>query len=120
MHKKLIERLRGCLSTLLYFFNTLFWFVPILLLGLIKLLLPLKGWRAMFDLVPDGAGEPINLRLFLQLDGQALTETWIYQYTPPPLTVPPCGGAALTVTVCGCGPFAVKSATSTRSAVAAN
>ncbi|MCE1162402.1 MAG: glucan biosynthesis protein D [Thiomonas sp.] len=50
-------------------------------------LLPLKGWRAMFDLVPDEAGEPINLRLFLQLDGQALTETWIYQYTPPPLAV---------------------------------
>jgi hypothetical protein len=33
------------------------------------------------------AVEPINLRLFLQLDGQALTETWIYQYTPPPLAV---------------------------------
>ena len=47
MHNKLIERLRGSLSTLLYFFNTLFWFVPILLLGLIKLLLPLKSWRTL-------------------------------------------------------------------------
>jgi hypothetical protein len=28
MPNKLIERLRGSLSTLLYFFNTLFWFVP--------------------------------------------------------------------------------------------
>ena len=48
MHNKLIERLRGCLSTLLYFLNTLFWFVPILLLGLIKLLLPLKGMLFFF------------------------------------------------------------------------
>jgi glucans biosynthesis protein len=30
--------------------------------------------------------EPINLRLFLALDGQALTETWLYQYEPPPMT----------------------------------
>lgn len=43
MLNKLIERLRGSLSTLLYFINTLFWFVPVLLLGLIKLLLPFKG-----------------------------------------------------------------------------
>ncbi len=54
MHNKLIERLRGCLSTLLYFFNTLFWFVPILLLGLIKLLLPLKGWRTLCNALLDG------------------------------------------------------------------
>ena len=43
MPNKLIERLRGSLSTLLYFINTLFWFVPVLLLGLIKLLLPFQG-----------------------------------------------------------------------------
>lgn len=54
MHNKLIERLRGCLSTLLYFFNTLFWFIPILLLGLIKLLLPLKGWRTLCNALLDG------------------------------------------------------------------
>ncbi len=48
-------------------------------------LLPIKGWRAMFDLVPEGAPGPIDLRLFLSLGGQALTETWMYQYTPPPL-----------------------------------
>jgi len=47
-------------------------------------LLPIKGWRAMFDLVPDDSDEPIDLRLFLSLDGQALTETWMYQYAPPP------------------------------------
>jgi periplasmic glucans biosynthesis protein len=44
-----------------------------------------KGWRAMFDLrLTDDSVEPINLRLFLSQDGQPLTETWLYQYTPPP------------------------------------
>jgi periplasmic glucans biosynthesis protein len=48
-------------------------------------LLPIRGWRAMFDLRPtDPSTEPINLRLFLALQGQPLTETWIYQYAPPP------------------------------------
>jgi glucans biosynthesis protein len=43
-----------------------------------------NAWRAMFDLVPtDESTEPINLRLYLALDGQALTETWLYQYEPP-------------------------------------
>lgn len=46
---------------------------------------PLGEWRAMFDLVPpDESVEPINLRLYLALNGQPLTETWLYQYTPPP------------------------------------
>ncbi|HEX4024873.1 MAG TPA: glucan biosynthesis protein D [Steroidobacteraceae bacterium] len=48
-------------------------------------LAPTGGWRAMFDLrLTDDSVEPINLRLFLSLDGQPLSETWIYQYTPPP------------------------------------
>jgi len=43
------------------------------------------GWRAMFDLVPDANSvEPIALRLFLRADGQPLTETWLYEYAPPP------------------------------------
>ncbi len=38
----------------------------------------------MFDLaLPDESMEPVNLRLFLSADGQALSETWLYQYTPP-------------------------------------
>jgi glucans biosynthesis protein len=38
----------------------------------------------MFDLaLTDDSVEPINLRLFLSTDGQALSETWLYQYTPP-------------------------------------
>ena len=48
-------------------------------------LLPIRGWRAMFDLVPDDSEQPIDLRLYLSLDGQALTETWMYQYAPPPV-----------------------------------
>jgi glucans biosynthesis protein len=44
-----------------------------------------NAWRAMFDLVPDDSTEPVNLRLYLALDGQALTETWLYQYEPPPV-----------------------------------
>jgi glucans biosynthesis protein len=42
-------------------------------------------WRAAFDLALTGdIVDPVNLRLYLSLDGQALTETWLYQYTPPP------------------------------------
>ena len=43
------------------------------------------GHRAIFDLKPsDLSTEPIDLRLYLRLNGQALSETWIYQWTPPP------------------------------------
>ena len=43
------------------------------------------AWRAMFDYVPtDDSTEPVNLRLYLSLDGEALTETWLYQYEVPP------------------------------------
>ena len=31
----------------------------------------------------DDAVEPIDLRLYLRIDGRPLTETWIYQWTPP-------------------------------------
>jgi glucans biosynthesis protein len=39
-------------------------------------------WRCNFDLVVDGS-EPVDLRLFLKDADGALSETWIYQYTPP-------------------------------------
>ncbi len=42
-----------------------------------------ERWRAMFDLSADGP-DPAELRLFLQLDGRPLTETWLYQYLPAP------------------------------------
>jgi glucans biosynthesis protein len=44
----------------------------------------IDGYRAMFDLVPpDGTDNPINLRLYLEKDGEPLTETWLYQWNPP-------------------------------------
>lgn len=43
----------------------------------------IDGFRAMFDLVPDESTAAIELRLYLKLDEQALTETWLYQYHPP-------------------------------------
>jgi periplasmic glucans biosynthesis protein len=48
-------------------------------------LAPIRGFRAMFDVVPRDDLEPIDIRMFLRLNGQALTETWIYQWIPPPL-----------------------------------
>lgn len=45
----------------------------------------INGFRAMFDIKPtNDSVEPIDLRLFLRRRGKALTETWIYQWTPPP------------------------------------
>lgn len=48
----------------------------------------LKGYRAMFDLKPSGSPgqgtSPIDLRLYLSDEqGNALSETWLYQWTPP-------------------------------------
>jgi len=44
----------------------------------------INGYRAMFDLaLTDDSVEPINLRMYISIDGQALSETWLYQYTPP-------------------------------------
>jgi periplasmic glucans biosynthesis protein len=46
----------------------------------------INGYRAMFDLKPtDDSTAPIDLRLYLRQDRQPLTETWLYQWTPPPL-----------------------------------
>jgi periplasmic glucans biosynthesis protein len=45
----------------------------------------IDGYRAMFDLKPvDEGTEPVNLRLFLRAGGEPLTETWLYQWSPPP------------------------------------
>jgi glucans biosynthesis protein len=42
------------------------------------------GYRAMFDLKPgDDSPAPIDLRLYLRVDGQPLSETWMYQWSPP-------------------------------------
>lgn len=44
----------------------------------------ISGYRAIFDLRPDDSLAPINLSLHLALDDVALSETWFYQYSPPP------------------------------------
>lgn len=67
MQNKLIERLRGSLSTLLYFFNTLFWFMPVLGLALLKLLVPLNAWRTGCNRLLDGcAGYWIGFNNLIQ------------------------------------------------------
>jgi periplasmic glucans biosynthesis protein len=42
----------------------------------------LNGWRCNFDLLVEGT-EPVDLRCFLRDKEGALTETWLYQWTPP-------------------------------------
>src|SRR5690606_23122574 len=45
----------------------------------------IKGYRAMFDVKPtDPRTDPINLRLYLRHADKPLTETWLYQWAPPP------------------------------------
>ncbi|MGB7481450.1 MAG: glucan biosynthesis protein D [Burkholderiaceae bacterium] len=45
----------------------------------------IQGYRLMFDLKPADDGiAPIDLRAYLAVDGQPLSETWLYQWTPPP------------------------------------
>lgn len=45
-----------------------------------------KGYRALFDVRPaDDSNDPVDMRLYLRIDGKPLTETWIYQWTPPPV-----------------------------------
>ncbi len=51
-----------------------------------RALAPAQGWRATIDVVPPDAGtDPITLRLFLRAGGQALSETWVYEWSPPPV-----------------------------------
>ena len=48
----------------------------------------INGYRAMFDIRPVD-DTPIDLRLFLRSGDRALTETWLYQWTPPPQATRP-------------------------------
>ena len=54
-------------------------------------LLTQPAYRAVFDVRPGDFTGTIDLRLYLRLDGRALTETWLYQWTPPER---PAGAAA--------------------------
>ena len=38
-------------------------------------------WRALFDLTADGR-DPVEMRLYLKMGTEVLTETWLYQYHP--------------------------------------
>lgn len=42
----------------------------------------INGWRITFDILWAGI-DPIDIRLFLRLGPTTLTETWLYQWTPP-------------------------------------
>jgi len=45
----------------------------------------IDGYRVSFDVrPPENESRSIDLRLFLHVHGRALTETWLYQWTPPP------------------------------------
>jgi glucans biosynthesis protein len=41
-----------------------------------------RRWRAIFDLIPEN-NEPVELRLYIRGNGEALTETWLYQFRQP-------------------------------------
>ncbi|MDP5009028.1 MAG: glucan biosynthesis protein, partial [Glaciimonas sp.] len=44
----------------------------------------IHGYRVTFDIRPaDGSVEPIDLRVYLAIDGKPLSETWLYQWNPP-------------------------------------
>lgn len=44
-----------------------------------------KGYRAMFDIIPDSSTDQIDIRLYLKSGDLTLTETWVYQWNPPPV-----------------------------------
>lgn len=46
---------------------------------------PINGFRILFDWYPDSdATTPVDMRLFLRTKDDTLSETWLYQYAPPP------------------------------------
>jgi glucans biosynthesis protein len=46
----------------------------------------IHGYRVLFDVrPPEDSMDVIDLRLYLRIDGRPLTETWIYQWIPPPI-----------------------------------
>jgi periplasmic glucans biosynthesis protein len=54
----------------------------ILISPLARPLPQVNGWRITFDLSWEGI-EPIDIRMFLRMGPTTLTETWLYQWTPP-------------------------------------
>ncbi|WP_181699784.1 glucan biosynthesis protein [Chthonobacter albigriseus] len=50
-----------------------------------------KRWRAVFDFKPTG-NEPVDMRLFLKVENEALTETWLFQHHPGTFVPPAHSG----------------------------
>ncbi len=48
----------------------------------VRLIEPLGVWRVAFELVPDGSGQPVELRCFLREGDDILTETWSNLWNP--------------------------------------
>ena len=45
---------------------------------------PFDGYRILFDWYPTSdSTDPVDMRLFLRCQGDAISETWLYQYFPP-------------------------------------
>ncbi len=45
----------------------------------------INGYRVMFDLVPpDESEQPINIEVQLKSGERVISETWMYQWSPPP------------------------------------
>lgn len=45
---------------------------------------PFDGYRILFDWYPTSDSvDPVEMRMFLRCQGQAISETWLYQYFPP-------------------------------------
>ncbi|MDU6412098.1 MAG: glucan biosynthesis protein [Yersiniaceae bacterium] len=46
---------------------------------------PINGYRILFDWFPDSdKADPVEMRMFLRSHETTLSETWLYQYFPPP------------------------------------
>ncbi|SFN31301.1 glucans biosynthesis protein [Izhakiella capsodis] len=46
---------------------------------------PFNGYRILFDWYPDTPStEAVNMRMYLRTGSETLSETWLYQYFPPP------------------------------------
>ena len=41
-----------------------------------------KTWRVFFSATAATAGQPVELRAFVRLENQPVTETWIYLWNP--------------------------------------
>lgn len=73
MLKFLPGPIRGAISLSIYFFNTVFWSMLIFLTALLKMLVPVRGWRKLCDKVLNGIADKwiavnnLNQRIFCNI-----------------------------------------------------